>query len=384
MKWKNPGHEFDGVYEEMCAKEEFYFFGAGDYGKQFYPIMKHEIAIKGYIDNDAGKHGTKVNGLPCQPLAAIPFMRGKTGIIVTVSQMARSKIVEQLKAAGYRQNQDFFIIEEFLSVYFVYKYGKVYLSSVSFLPSTICNLKCKACLNFNPYAKEFYVRDWAAIHKDIDLFFRCVDRVMLFHVSGGEPMLYKHIADVIEYLAQNYGDRIDTLRTVTNGTIVPDDAILERLSRCNVEITVDDYREAVPQYRENFDALLKKLDAHGIRYYTNYTDEWIDLAPMQTDLSHLSEEALVRHFDSCCQSWQELRDGKLFSCNYSAYAGVAGISEIAEDETFDLAQYDDAQKKELVEFRLRYSKKGYVSFCRKCRGFGESNSTRIPSAEQME
>lgn len=195
-------------------------------------------------------------------------------------------------------------------------------------------------------------------------------------------MLYKHIADVIEYLACNYGNRIDTLQTVTNGTIVPDDAILERLGKCNVEITVDDYREAVPQYRQNFDALLKKLDEHHIRYYTNYTDEWIDLAPMQTDLSHLSEQELARHFDSCCQSWQELRDGRLFSCNYSAYAGVAGISAIQEDETFDLVHYDESQKKELIEFRLRYSKKGYVSFCKKCRGFGAANAVRIPAAEQ--
>lgn len=68
---------------------------------------------------------------------------------------------------------------------------------------------------------------------------------MLFHVSGGEPLLYKHTVKLIEYLDEYYGNRITTLRLVTNGTIVPTEDVLERLSRCNVQITVDDYRKAV-------------------------------------------------------------------------------------------------------------------------------------------
>ena len=55
MKWKNRGHEFDAVYEEMAKRDEYYFFGAGDYGKQFLPIMLQEITIKGYIDNNRDK-----------------------------------------------------------------------------------------------------------------------------------------------------------------------------------------------------------------------------------------------------------------------------------------------------------------------------------------
>lgn len=384
MKWKNRGHEFDAVYEEMVERDEYYFFGAGDYGKQFLPIMSREITIKGYIDNNREKQGKEYQGYPCCSLNEIEFIPGKTGIIITVSQMQRSAIIDQLKQAGYRQNKDFFIIEEFLSVYYVYKYGKVYFSSISFLPSTACNLKCKACLNFNPYAKEFYVREWDQIKKDIDIFFQHVDRIMLFHVSGGEPMIYKHIGEVIGYLYHQYGDRIDTLRTVTNGTVVPDDEILEQLARCDVEITVDDYREAVPQYNDNFAALLEKLEKYHIRYYINKVDEWIDLAPDRTDFSDWSEEQLQRHFDACCQSWQELRDGKLYSCNYDAYATVAGINAQPDDEVFDLQTMTQSQKKELVEFRLGFNAKGYTNFCRRCRGIGRSNPFKCQPAEQQE
>lgn len=382
MKWQKPGHEFDHVYDNIRDKKAFYLFGAGDYGKQFLNIMKNEIDIKGFIDNNLSKQKEGYEEYPCVALASACVENGKTGIIITVSQMQRDSIIMQLKAVGYIQNEDFFIIEEFLSVYFVYKYNKVYFSSISFLPSTTCNLNCEACLNFNPFADDFYVREWNQVVADIDLFFKCVDRIMLFHVSGGEPMLYKNIADLIEYLDKNYGDRIDTIRTVTNGTIVPKDTVLERLSKCNFEITVDDYRDAVPQYNNNFDKLIDKLEQYGIKYYINKADEWIDLAPDRTDFSAWPEAKLQKHFDECCQAWQELRDGKLYSCNYDAYATVAGINEEPKEEVFHLEKFDESKKRELVEFRLGYNHKGYANLCKKCMGLSLKNPYKVIPAKQ--
>ncbi len=382
MKWQNRGHEFDNVYESISSKKKFYLFGAGDYGTQFLNIFKDEISIEGYIDNK--KKGQVVNGLNCYGLHEVQLDE-ETGIVLTMSQIARVQPLNQLIDAGYKKDEDFFIIEEFISIYNVYKYDKVYLSSISFLPSTICNLNCKNCLNFNPFAKQFYVREWDELVKDVDMFFSCVDRIMLFHVSGGEPMLYKHTADLIEYIDKNYGDRIDTLRTVTNGTVVPKQEMLETLSKCNVEITIDDYREAVPRFNNNFDELIKRLDEYGIKYYINKAESWIDLAPERTDYSSYSDKQLIAHRDSCSQSWQELRGGKLYSCNYAAYATVAGIAgEQDLEEVYDLTAFDETQKKELIEFRLGYTTKGYTNFCKKCRGFTSENSEEVEPAAQME
>ncbi len=382
MKWKNKGHEYDDMYGEIEKKTKIYMFGAGDYGNQFFNIFKNEIELAGYIDNDVKKHGTVINGLSCVPLSEIK-KEDSVGIVVTMSQIARVEPVEQLKKAGFIRNVDFFIIEEFISVYFAYKKDMVYLSSISFLPSTICNLNCKNCLNFNPYAKQFYVREWEDLVRDVDLFFSCVDKIMLFHVSGGEPMLYKHTAELIKYIDENYGDRIGTLRTVTNGTVVPKDEMLEVLSKCNIEITVDDYREAVPRFNERFDQLIAKLNEYGIKHYINKAESWIDLAPDRTDYSDRPEEWLIAHRDACNQSWQELRGGKLYSCNYAAYATVAGIAgEQDVEEAFDLNEFSEDKKKELIEFRLGYTNKGYTNFCKKCRGFTPENSIEEKPAEQ--
>lgn len=383
MKWENKGHEYDNMYENICNKEGFYLFGAGDYGTQFECAFRNEINIIGYIDNDPLKQGKRINGIFCYSLEEIE-LENNQGIIVTMSQIARVKPVEQLRDRGYISRKDYFIIEEFTSVYNVYKYDKVYFSTISFLPSTACNLNCKHCLNFNPFAKKFYIREWDDLVKDVDLFFSCVDHIMLFHVSGGEPFIYKHTADLIEYIDKNYGDRIDTLRTVTNGTQVPKDQVLEKLAKCNIEITVDDYREAVPQFNDRFAQLIMKLEEYNIRYYINKVDSWIDLAPEITDYSNRSDEELIKHRDSCNQSWQELRDGKLYSCNYAAYATVAGIAgEQDVEETYDLTQYTPSKKKELVEFRLGYTTKGYTYFCKKCRGFTDHNNEKVKPAAQI-
>ncbi len=381
MKWKNRGHEYDEMYSQMSKKTKFYLFGAGDYGRQFLRIFNAEIKIEGYIDNDVNKQGTEINGKVCAALTDLQISESE-GIIVTMSQIARIQAVEQLKNMGYRSNIDYFIIEEFLSVYYVYKYNQVYLSSISFLPSTVCNLNCRYCLNFNPFAEKFYLRDWNSLVEDVDLFFSCVDHIMLFHVSGGEPMLYEHTVDIIEYIDGKYGDKIDTLRTVTNGTVVPSDETLKRLSRCKFEVTVDDYREAVPKYKDKFDLLIDKLDKFNIKYFINKAEHWIDLAPERTDFCHYSERQLEQHRNECNQSWQELREGKLYNCNYAAYASVAGLCKISEGEIFDLCNFDDKRKKELVEFRLGYSEIGYTEFCKFCLGFtGKNHNDVVPAIQ---
>lgn len=368
MKWTKKGHELDAVFCKMQEKETFYFFGAGDYGKQFYQIMKDEIAVAGFIDNNPDKQGCELYGHTIYKLSEIKHGRD-IGIIVAVSQFSRSAVIQQLEEAGYTENEDYFKIEPFLSAWYVYKYDKVYFTNVSMLPSTACNLNCELCLNFNPYAAKADVRTLEQVKEDIDLFFGCVDYVMLFHVSGGEPLLYPHFADVMEYLGTRYRKQILTLRTVTNGTIVPSDELLMRLSKIDFEITVDDYRDAVPDSKDNFDLLIQKLEKYHIKYEINKAESWIDLAPTRTDHSMWTEEQLIEHFDNCAQTWQELRDGKLYSCNYDGYATVAGINEEQKEEIFDLRNFQPGQRKELVEFRLGYNGKGYTNLCKHCRGF---------------
>ncbi len=383
MKWQNKGHEFDDVYNNIEKKDRFYLFGAGEYGGILYGLLEKEISILGFIDNAPEKQGTLFNGKPVLSLEQAAGQAGpSTGIIVAVSPYTRLPIMQQLMIKGFVQGENVFTMEMFMSVYEAYAKGRVYMPSISFLPSTRCNLRCEACLNFTTYMKHFDERPWEQIREDVDLFFSCVDFIMLFHISGGEPMLYPHMGRLVEYIDANYREKIQILRTVTNGTVLPKPELLALLAKHNTELTVDDYREAVPESGETFDELLKELEKHHVKYEVNKADEWIDLAPAATNHEDWSEFRLQKQFESCHVPWQELRGGRIYSCNYASYAMVAGLAGTDETEYFDLKKYTPGRCKELMEFRMGYNEKGYVEFCKRCSGYIDINPNKVMPAKQ--
>ena len=81
MKWNNKGHEFDGVYAEIEKKCGFYLFGAGDYGQQFFNIMKDEIEIQGFIDNDVKKKEAVICGQKVYTFDDIDLQNCRYGIV---------------------------------------------------------------------------------------------------------------------------------------------------------------------------------------------------------------------------------------------------------------------------------------------------------------
>ena len=52
------------------------------------------------------------------------------------------------------------------------------------------------------------------------------------------------------------------------------------------------------------------------------------------------------------------------------------------EETYDLAGFSTEKKKELVEFRLGYTEKGFTDFCKRCRGFTVENTQKYKPAIQ--
>jgi len=73
--------------------------------------------------------------------------------------------------------------------------------------------------------------------------------------------------------------------------------------------------------------------------------------------------------------------GKLYGCNYHAFAVEAGIAK--EDES-DYIYVDKASKKEIFEFLLGYSDKCFVDYCKHCSGFLTINKNKIRPAEQAQ
>ena len=385
MKWRKKGHEFDEYAEFIKGAKKIYIFGAGVNGKvltdSIHHFLQDEIEIVGFIDNNPKKQGTmylerKVYGLH-EVEKGIP-------IVIAVACQHVNTVMAQLIAAGYCEKKNIFTFQNFLTLYCAYVKEKVFFPYISVIPSTVCNLNCKACLNFTPYIKKHYVRTFEEVKADIDLFFSCVDYVGLFYISGGEPLLYKNLNELIEYIGMNYRERINVLGMPTNATVLPDDKLLEALKKYEVCLTIDDYREKLPEKAERYNQTVKLLKESGVSFQENKWDFWIDIKPKETDNTHFTEEELETYFDACAVPWQDLRDKKLWACNYANYANVAGLSTVNEKDYYDLTQHSKERQMELVEFRLGYNERGYTEFCKNCSGYLNINKNIVEAGEQYE
>ena len=379
MKWSLKGHEFDELGDRLISMQSIYLFGAGVHGKTVFEKYHEKIVFKGFIDNDAQKQAQLIYGLPILNPKEITLSE-KEAVVITAQPSLVPEISRQLLDMGIADNV--FSMHSFFPVLDYYKFSMLCLPSVSFLPTTVCTLKCKHCLNFTPHIKKHEVRPLEALKADLHLLFSKLDSLLLLHISGGEPFTYPELDELLLFIDSSFGNKLGRLEMTTNGTIIPTDSVFSALKEANVFLTVDDYRGAIPQNMDNHRELLTKLDDYKVNYQVLKADYWIDLAPFETDFSQYSEKQLISHFIQCAVPWQEYRDGKLYLCNYAAYAEIAGIvDKLPDHDFFDFNNVTRENRIELLEFRLGYSDKGYTEFCKGCAGYGNNPHTVI-AAEQ--
>lgn len=379
MKWTKKGHEFDELGERLKRIKSIYLFGAGIHGKTAYEKYHYKICIKGFIDNDKSKQGGELYGLPITSLADIKLLDDEA-IILTAQPSSTRKISRQLDIKGYMDNV--FPMQLFFPIFDFYKNGEICIPSISFLPTTVCNLNCKHCANFTPYIKNHQNRPLEKLIKDLDLLFSKIDTLLLFHISGGEPFTCPHLVELIDHISQSHKEKLGRLEMTTNGTIIPSEKLLKSMKNAELYLTVDDYRDALPQYRDKYTELINKLKEYGINYQILKADSWISLDSPNIDSKGLSKENLINYFCECDVHWQEYRDGKFWICAYASYAYVAEKEIAHPQDYFDISELNDNNKLELIEFRLGYSNKGYAEFCKRCSGY-YNNTQSVPVAEQL-
>jgi hypothetical protein len=379
MKWTNKGNEYDRLWNSIKDINAIYLFGAGSTGKTIFEKFHEKIRIKGFIDNNLEKCGKLFCGIPVFSIDKIHLLPGEA-IVVSINHNFVDTIINQLKTLEYNVNINLFPFYEFFPVFACYKYNEICISSLSFLPSVKCNLKCKYCLNFSPYIKIQKPRDTQKLKQDLDLLFNKIDTILLLHISGGEPFLYPDLPELLDYIIENYEKKIGLLEVVTNGTVLPSDKLCETLRRDNILLVIDNYCDALPQIEDTYQNVIQKVTDYQIKYIIQKADSWINLDPYNTNNAYFDEAQLCEYFNKCSVPWQEYRDGKLWLCNYASYAEIAGICAAGEAETFDISK--DVNKRELLEFRLGYSDKGYTEFCKQCSGYG-NNCKIVKVAEQL-
>lgn len=383
MKWKNKGHEFDELSKKILNdKVQYYIWGAGTFGRSFCEEFCNEISIVKFIDRNPVKQGRKVCSYDV--ISPEEFLESYTfdDAIVLVSTGLTKSVYDVLKKWGLKRYVNYFHIDEWSSIYMFYKYGKVYVSDITFGITQYCTLKCEYCNSFIPKIPSPVNYPLEKLKQEIYRYFQWVDEVNVLGLCGGDAMVYPYFDDLLQWIIEEfYPARVKHIEIYSNAVIIPTVKQLNMFKENKIVYRFTDYSGSTG--KQNIPEVLKLLKQYNILYDHVQFKEWYDCGYPQVSNGIDSEKELETFFDLCDRkTCHGIWNGKLFFCAVCFYADLIDYCKLDYRDVFDLAHFDVEKRMEFIEYYLGYNERGYLNYCKMCNGGMNINSHSIPVGEQ--
>lgn len=377
MKWTNKGHQFDEVAKEILSEEsKYYLWGKGAYGLKFYEEFNDEIEIIGFVDINIDKQNNNSDNIPT---FNYDVLNSESNIKIIVTCSYESQIFPILEEKGFKRNKDFFMYSEFTSIYKMYKYNKLNLFSIAYQITEKCTLMCTKCVSLTPHLKKLNNTPKEKIMKDLESTFKVVDNISVLSLSGGDTLLYPDLDELLEKIGEKYYKKgVSNIEIMTNAVIFPSDKTIELIKKYSILVRFSDYGKQTKD-RQKIDQFIELMKTNGIAYdKVNFTN-WVDFGyPQQTN----NIKNLPEFFDKCNnRNCNAIYDNKIFNCAIIIHPNKIGHCNFSEHDYFDLSK--NSNKKELLEFFLGYTEKGYLEYCKKCNGSFNVNNIFVEAGKQV-
>ncbi|MBD5116145.1 MAG: radical SAM protein [Ruminococcaceae bacterium] len=203
------------------------------------------------------------------------------------------------------------------------KENKFTMERVGIAVSEVCNLNCRLCGAYSPYRKNNYFPPVDELCDYIKRYFSIVDYVDLFSVTGGEPLVYRQLPELMDYLLK-YSDQYGKMEIYTNGTTVPSTELLQILKKYGSKFrrfVIDNYGENLSKKIHEISSVLVEFGIpYDIRDYCSsemHCGGWVDLGKAIEKI-HTHEEA-AELFQKCAIAQKirfcfDIANGNLFPC----------------------------------------------------------------------
>ena len=256
MKWNNKLHEFDEIADNYkqngVFSKEVYIFGAGDLGKRFVRIASRLCKFRAFIDNDEEKHHSVYCGFPVisfkDYLCTADYE--KSFIILCLKLEYCDAVKKQLIANGLVEKKMFMEMREYeryLRIMLFYEKKFIYMPIAQISLTERCTLRCEKCAHAcNLVSHEKMDMEISDAKLSADYFFKYVDYVDEFVLIGGEPLLYRKIDEIADYIGDRYRAKIGIFSITTNGTILPQEKLLAICRKHDMFFRISNYEESVP------------------------------------------------------------------------------------------------------------------------------------------
>lgn len=221
------------------------------------------------------------------------------------------------------------------------------------------------------------------IEKNIETVFSSVDYVIDLQLVGGEPLLCRELGDVIRYIGERHPKCYERLMILTNGTIIPDDGLIDACKEFNVWFQISDYsRSSGFTGRQRLDELTQLLSENALGFEVLDMAEWYDFKGNRGAAENASPEAMSEFMNICVCRTTVFRDGMVFPCHPSA-SRTWGCQSNAPSHADGLPVSEIKSRKELIELDLGYWVDDALEGCRWCYSETPLKQRIIPAARQV-
>jgi len=366
--------------KDWSGIKEIVLYGAGIVGGICRSLFERvDLAIPFVIDQDQRKQGTLWRDIPIVSYdEAEARLKGRK-IVVMAGHAAYAEITNFLNGKGLVEFRDFCNVGHFMSEWLWTAKQMNCVFHVDMTITTKCTLNCRYCNLFIPYHKQHLHFSYEEMKKNIDLFFQRIDFVTYFGLIGGETFLHPDLEKMIRYLGDNYRKQIGRITVVTNGTVTPEDSLLDAIKRYDMYLSISDYTKVVP-YGDKMEQLIARAEKRKIDYSRNSSIVWTDFGFPEHPVKRTPEQ-LEEHLSSCRPNWNALHGGRFYYCNVSWCAEQSGHFRLQQEDFLDLQKIspdDKAACRKIVELS-----RGTSSFCKICGGCGKDNRNFVLTGGQM-
>jgi organic radical activating enzyme len=371
----------EDIYQYWIDCRDIILFGCGNNSMKYIKELKKNINIVAIVDNDKKKVGLVYEDIDIINISTLQNKYRNKKIVVATHY---NEIAESLKKLNFVENEDFCSLDKFIAMWYWFNQKKVCLSEVHMAITTKCTLKCKNCNMYIPYHGFGENISMENVKENIDLLFRKIDKVYVFCLLGGEPLMHPHLEEIIEYIGSKYKEKIVNLEITTNGMIIPNEKLLKSCYKHKVLFNISDYSKNIT-YPQSIGCFQKTLDLSGISYKTNRSLQWVDFS-FPHDPLDLEDRLLANHMKNCAPVFKGINDKKFYYCHIVWSAVKAGILAENKDNYFDLTKLNEENnfdKLKLLEYSLGGVPRGYLDLCKYCGGCGADNKNFVEPALQM-
>jgi len=238
-----------------------------------------------------------------------------------------------------------------------------------------------------PYYKRPVDMPFEQVVKVLDRYFSIVDSVGIFSVLGGEPLLHRDVARILNKINSFSAQITDRIDLVTNGTLDMNDETFAFFvaNAPKAKVIISHYGKHSPKA----DALAERLAKHGANYRVAkyYGDDllyggWVDYSDHSQ--KHFTQEAIEEQARSCIvrkEQYYLISEGEMHTCTRAHWRMREGIIPRNPDEYLDLRD-DTASVEQQKIILARMDKKTSTTSCAYCAGV-TNETKRYPPAEQL-